>query len=74
MTLQIGGLFVLLAVMVYLFLTERLPVDLTAFLGLVVLIFTGYVTADEAFQGFASPAVITMLSVFIVGASLLETG
>ncbi len=74
MTLQIGGLFVLLAVMVYLFLTERLPVDLTAFLGLVVLIFAGYVTADEAFQGFSSPAVITMLSVFIVGAALLETG
>ena len=74
MTLQIGGLFVLLAVMFYLFLTERLPVDLTAFLGLVVLIFAGYVTADEAFQGFSSPAVITMLSVFIVGAALLETG
>ncbi len=74
MTLQIGILFALLVVMVYLFLTERLPVDLTAFLGLVVLIFAGYVTPSEAFQGFSSPAVITMLSVFIVGAALLETG
>jgi di/tricarboxylate transporter len=74
MTLQIAFLFALLAVMVYLFLTEKLPVDLTAFLGLVVLIFAGYVTPSEAFQGFSSPAVITMLSVFIVGAALLETG
>lgn len=74
MTFQIAALFALLAGMVYLFLTEKLPVDLTAFLGLVVLIFAGYVTPGEAFQGFSSPAVITMLSVFILGAALLETG
>jgi len=73
-TFEIASLFVLLIVMVYLFLTEKLPVDLTAFLGLVVLIFAGFVTPDEAFQGFSSPAVMTMLSVFIVGAALLETG
>ncbi len=74
MTFQIAALFALLAVMVYLFLTEKLPVDLTAFLGLCVLVFAGYVTPSEAFQGFSSPAVITMLSVFILGAALLETG
>ena len=74
MTLQIGLLFAILVVMVYLFLTEKLAVDLTAFLGLIVLIFVGYVTPAEAFQGFSSPAVITMLSVFIVGAAMLETG
>ena len=74
MTFEIGFLFALLAAMVYLFLTEKLPVDLTAFLGLTVLIFGGYLTPAEAFTGFSSPAVITMLSVFIVGAALLETG
>jgi len=74
MTFEIGFLFALLAAMVYLFLTEKLPVDLTAFLGLIVLVFGGYLTAGEAFTGFSSPAVITMLSVFIVGAALLETG
>jgi di/tricarboxylate transporter len=73
-TFQIAALFAVLAVMVYLFLTEKLPVDLTAFLGLVILVFAGYVTPSEAFQGFSSPAVITMLSVFILGAALLETG
>ncbi len=74
MTFDIAFLFALLAGMVYLFLTEKLPVDLTAFLGLVILIFRGYLTPSEAFTGFSSPAVITMLSVFIVGAALLETG
>jgi di/tricarboxylate transporter len=73
-TPQIAFLFALLAAMVYLFLTEKLPVDLTAFLGLVILVFGGYLTPGEAFTGFSSPAVITMLSVFIVGAALLETG
>lgn len=74
MTVEIGFLFALLISMVVLFLTEKLPVDLTAFLGLVILIFGGYLTPAEAFTGFSSPAVITMLSVFIVGAALLETG
>ncbi len=74
MTVEIGFLFLILAVMVVLFLTEKIPVDLTAFLGLVVLIFSGFVKADEAFTGFASSAVITMLSIFIVSASLLHTG
>ena len=74
MTPEIGFLFVLLAVMAYLFLTEKLPVDLTAFLGLVVLTLVGYVTPADAFTGFSSPAVITMMSVFIVSAALLHTG
>jgi di/tricarboxylate transporter len=74
MTIEIGFLFLILGVMVILFLTEIFPVDLTAILGLVILIFVGFVRPNEAFEGFASPAVITMLSMFIVGASLLHTG
>ena len=74
MTLEIGFLFFLLVAMVYLFLTEKLPVDLTAFAGLVILIGTGYLTPEEAFSGFSSPAVITMLSIFMVGAAILNTG
>jgi len=74
MTLEIAFLFLVLIVMVYLFLSEKIPVDLTAFLGLGLLILTGYVTADQAFTGFASSAVITMLGVFILGAALLQTG
>ena len=74
MTLEIGFLFAVIAVMVFFFLTERLPVELTAFAGLAVLALTGYVGPTEAFQGFASPAVITMLSVFFISGALLHTG
>lgn len=74
MTLEIAFLFALLGVMVFFFLTEKLPVDLTAFAGLVILVFAGYVEPNEAFAGFSSPAVITMLSVFFVSAGLQYTG
>lgn len=74
MTLEIAFLLAVLAVMVVLFLTEKLPVELTAFAGLAVLALAGYVEPEEAFQGFSSPAVITMLSVFFVSAALLHTG
>lgn len=74
MTWQIGFLILLLVAMAYLFLTAKLPVDLTAFLGLAVLILGGYVGPTEAFSGFASPAVITMLGIFIISAALLYTG
>lgn len=74
MTWQIGFLILLLVAMAYLFLTAKLPVDLTAFLGLAVLILGGYVGPAEAFSGFASPAVITMLAIFIISAALLYTG
>ena len=74
MTWQIAFLILLLVAMAYLFLTAKLPVDLTAFLGLAVLILGGYVGPTEAFSGFASPAVITMLAIFIISASLLYTG
>ncbi len=74
MTLEIAFLLIVLAGMIILFLTEKLPIDLTAFLGLVILIFAGYVTADQAFSGFASSAVITMLSIFIISAALMNSG
>ncbi len=74
MTFDIAFLLVVLAGMVALFLTEKLPIDLTAFLGLTVLIFAGYVEIGDAFDGFASPAVITMLAIFIISAALMQTG
>ena len=59
MTLEIGFLFAVIVAMVYLFLTEKLPIDLTAFLALVILLLTGYLQADEAFAGFASRGTLT---------------
>ncbi len=74
MTLEIAFLLALLAAMVYCFMTEVLPVELTAFIGLLILIFTGMVETDEAFAGFSSPAVMTMFSIFFISGALLKTG
>ena len=74
MTLQIAFLVAILVAMVYLFLSEKLPVELTAFCGLVTLVFGGYVQPDEAFAGFSSPAVITMFSIFFISGALSRTG
>ena len=74
MTFEIGFLLALLGTMAFLFLTEKLPIEVTAFSGLVILVLTGYVPAGEAFSGFSSPAVITMLSMFFLSGALLRTG
>jgi di/tricarboxylate transporter len=73
-TWEIAFLFLVLAAMVYLFMTEKIPVELTAFLGLLVLVFTRYVPVAEAFTGFSSPAVMTMFSIFFISGALLQTG
>lgn len=62
MIFEIGFLFALSAGLDYLLLTEKLLVDLTAFPGLVVLIFGGY-----------PMAAITTLALFGAGKALLET-
>ena len=74
MTFEIAVLLGIFAVLVYLFLTEKLPVDLTAFLGLAALVFGGFVRPEEAFSGFASPAVVTTLFIFLLGGALQQTG
>lgn len=74
MTLDIAFVFSLLAAMVFLFLTEKLPVELTAFCGLLVMVFAGFVPLDQAFVGFSSPAVITMFSIFFISTGLARTG
>jgi di/tricarboxylate transporter len=64
----------ILAAAVLLFVSERLRVDVVAMMVLVALVVTGLVTVEEAFSGFASPAVITVWSVFIVSGGLTRSG
>jgi len=65
---------VILGVAVVLFVSERLRVDLISMLVLITLSLTGLVSIDEAFSGFASPAVITVWAVYIVSGALFRTG
>ena len=57
-----------------LFATEWLRVDVTAVLVLLAVSLTGLVTTEEAFAGFSNPAVVTVVAMFVLGASLSQTG
>ncbi|MCO5199104.1 MAG: SLC13 family permease [Anaerolineae bacterium] len=74
MTPEMAVTFIILAGAVILFVTNRLPVDLVALLVLSTLIITRLVTVEEAFAGFSNPAVVTVWSVFIVGAAVQRSG
>ncbi|MCA9970348.1 MAG: SLC13 family permease, partial [Anaerolineales bacterium] len=64
----------ILAVAIGLFVTDRLRVDLVALLVLVTLILTGLLPAAAAFEGFASPAVVTVWAVFIISGAVSRSG
>jgi di/tricarboxylate transporter len=64
----------ILAGAIILFISERLRVDVVAMIVLVALVLTGLVSIEEAFSGFASPAVITVWAVFIVSGGLTRSG
>lgn len=74
MSSEIAILLLVIVGMGYLFLSNRLPVDLTALLGILVLTFTGLLTPSEAFSGFSSSTVITLIAIFFVSGALRLTG
>lgn len=74
MTPEIIQVLVILGVAIILFVSEKLRVDLVAMLVLITLVLTGLVTTEEAFSGFASPAVITVWSVYIISGALFFSG
>ncbi len=57
-----------------LILSNRLRADVIALLVLLTLGITGVVTPDEAISGFSRPAVITIISLFIITRGLEDTG
>ena len=69
----VSTLVVLGAAMVV-FLSERLRPDLVALATVAALAGAGVLTAGEAFSGFSSPAVMTLIAVFIMAEGLNRTG
>ena len=56
------------------FITDVLPVDITALCVAVVLIVLGLVTPDEGIAGFGNSATITVMAMFILSAGISRTG
>ncbi|MCW5213628.1 anion permease, partial [Desulfobulbus sp. TB] len=74
MTFQMYLTLGILAVAIFLFITEWLRVDVVALCVVVVLILTGILTTNEAISGFSSSAVMTIAALFVVGGAVMQTG
>lgn len=70
---QIAFLLILAAAL-YLFVSERLRVDVTAMLTLLALVLTGVLDAKQALSGFASEPAIIVAAVFVISGGLAATG
>ena len=71
------GILIVTLLLVYaliLFVTELLPYEITAISIMLILIFTGILTLEEALVGFANRAVITIAALFVVSAGLIRSG
>ena len=64
----------ILVLAVYLLITEKISVDLTAIGIMVLLVVSRILTPHEAIGGFANPAVITVGAMFVVSKGMMRTG
>ena len=74
MTPEIIIICLILLIMVILFVTEALRVDVVAIIVMLTLGWLGLITPAETFSGFASNAVISIISVMILGYGIDRTG
>lgn len=59
---------------IIMFVTEKIPLSITAMILAVGLTVTGVLTPKEAFFGFVDTNVLLFMAMFIVGAAFFETG
>lgn len=74
MELQQILFLLILAGSLYLFVSERLRVDVTAMLTLLALVVTGVLDSKAALSGFASEPAIIVAAVFVISGGLAATG
>lgn len=71
---DIGMIGLIIAVIIVLFVTNKVPVVIVAMLTPLALWATGILTLNQAMAGFGDPAVIFIAALFIVSAGLEQTG
>lgn len=74
MDFQQIAFLLILAGGLYLFVSERLRVDVTAMLILLALVLTGVLDGKQALSGFASEPAIIVAAVFVISGALAATG
>lgn len=66
--------FIILAVTIALFVSDRLRLDLVALLSLLALALTGVIPLTDALAGFSDPVVVMIAALFVVGGGIFRTG
>ncbi len=74
MTLDIILTFLILAIPIILFMSNRIRADLVAVMALLAFVLTGILSPTEALVGFSNSVVIMVAGLFIIGAGILRTG
>jgi di/tricarboxylate transporter len=72
--MEIALLVAILAFTVASFAFQWLPVDVTALATLALLLVCGLVTPEQAISGFSNEAVVTVMMMFILSSSLVQSG
>lgn len=70
-------IIIVLAIMaftIFMLVTEKVRIDVTALITMLLLTWTGILTSTEALSGFSSNAVVAMLAVMILGEGVAKTG
>ncbi|MDL1963859.1 MAG: SLC13 family permease [Deltaproteobacteria bacterium] len=74
LTTEMILVMIMIGIAVFLFIVEWIRVDMVAILMTITLPLLHLVTPKEAFSGFSSNAVISIIAVIIIGAGLDKTG
>lgn len=74
MTLEQGYVFGVITLTLVLLTLEIWRYDLTALIGMILLVLLGIINVEEAFTGFDHPAVLTIAAVLVVSRGLQNTG
>lgn len=66
--------FGLLLTAIFLFVSNRVRLDVTALLVIIAFSLSGVLTLQEAVAGFSDPTVLLIAALFVVGEGLVRTG
>lgn len=70
----VAGVLIILGITIALFIWEKIAIDITALIAMVLLMLSGILTPNEAISGFSNDAVITILFLLLLSAGLEKTG
>ena len=71
---QMAIALIILAVMIILFITEPVPIVVTAIAASLAYAYTGIIEVGDIFSGYNSTTIVLLCGMMIVGASLFHTG